>query len=101
MLVGNVDCSQVLPVGAPEELTEAAKACIRTASPRGGHFIGFSSEIVSATPVDNILTFYETAWTCGRFRERGVLVPTGSWFVPPDAKNGEDRVARMGVSCAR
>ena len=67
VLVGNVDCSQVLPLGTREEVIEATKACIKAASPGGGHFIGSSSEIVPATPVENILAFYETAREYGRY----------------------------------
>ncbi len=67
VLVGNVDCSQVLPLGTREEVIEATKTCIREAAPAGGHFIGSSSEIVPATPVENILAFYETVHEYGRY----------------------------------
>jgi uroporphyrinogen decarboxylase len=67
ILVGNVDCSQVLPLGSPEEVVEAAKACIRAASPGGGHFIGSSSEIVPSTPLENIIAFYEAIHRYGRY----------------------------------
>ena len=67
VLVGNVDCSQVLPLGTVDEVIEATKACIRQASPGGGHFIGSSSEIVPATPVENILAFYRTVHEYGRY----------------------------------
>jgi uroporphyrinogen decarboxylase len=67
VLVGNVDCSQVLPLGTRQEVIEATKECIRRASPGGGHFIGSSSEIVPSTPVENILAFYETARQYGRY----------------------------------
>jgi len=67
VLVGNVDCSQVLPLGTREDVIEATKACIRAASPGGGHFIGSSSEIVPATPVENILAFYEAAREYGKY----------------------------------
>lgn len=67
VLVGNVDCSQVLPLGTKEEVIEATKDCIREASPGGGHFIGSSSEIVPATPVENILAFYEAVHEYGRY----------------------------------
>ena len=67
VLVGNVDCSQVLPLGTRQEVVEATKECIRQASPGGGHFIGSSSEIVPATPVENILAFYETVREYGRY----------------------------------
>ena len=67
ILVGNVDCSQVLPLGTKEEVISATKECIKIASPSGGHFIGSSSEITPSTPVENIITFYETIRNFGRY----------------------------------
>jgi len=67
ILVGNVDCSQVLPLGTREDVVEAARACIRVASPGGGHFIGSSSEIVPSTPLENIIAFYEAIHRYGRY----------------------------------
>ncbi len=67
ILVGNVDCSQVLPLGTPEAVVEATKACLRAASPGGGHFVGSSSEIVPSTPLQNILAFYRACRHYGRY----------------------------------
>lgn len=67
VLVGNVDCSQVLPLGTPEEVVEAVKECIRVASPGGGHLMGSSSEIVPATPLENVLIFYDAIKRYGRY----------------------------------
>lgn len=67
VLVGNVDCSQVLPLGSVEDVVEATKACLRAAGHGGGLFIGSSSEIVPATPVENILAFYDACRTWGRY----------------------------------
>jgi len=67
VLVGNVDCSQVLPFGSVDDVVAATKACIRAASPGGGHFIGSSSEIVPATPLENVLAFYEACHTYGTY----------------------------------
>jgi hypothetical protein len=67
VLVGNVDCSQVLPLGTPEDVTRATQECIRAASPGGGHFIGSSSEIVPSTPVENVLAFYRACRRYGRY----------------------------------
>lgn len=67
ILAGNVDCSQVLPLGSVEEVVAATIDCIRQASPGGGHFIGSSSELVPSTPVENALAFYETCRDYGRF----------------------------------
>jgi len=67
VLVGNVDCSQTLPLGSVEDVVEATKQCLRDAAPGGGHFIGSSSEIVPSTPVANILAFYETCRMWGTY----------------------------------
>ena len=67
ILVGNVDCSQVLPLGTVHDVVEATKACLRAAGHGGGLFIGSSSEIVPCTPVENILAFYEACRTWGRY----------------------------------
>lgn len=67
ILVGNVDCSQILPLGTREEVIEASKECIRQASKGGGHFIGSSSEITPSTPVGNIIAFYETCREYGKY----------------------------------
>ena len=67
ILVGNVDCSQVLPLGTVDEVIEATKECIRQASPGGGHFIGSSSEITPSTPLENILAFYDACRNYGRY----------------------------------
>lgn len=67
VLVGNVDCSQVLPLGSVKDVIAATKECIRQASKGGGHFIGSSSEIIPATPVENILAFYRTVHEYGKY----------------------------------
>lgn len=67
VLVGNVDCSQVLPLGTEAEVIEATKECLCQAGHGGGLFIGSSSEIVPATPVRNILAFYNACRTFGTY----------------------------------
>jgi uroporphyrinogen decarboxylase len=67
ILVGNVDCSQILPLGSVEEVVRATKECIKQASPGGGHFVGSSSEITPSTPVENIVAFYRTAREFGAY----------------------------------
>lgn len=67
VLVGNVDCSQVLPLGTVDDVIRATKQCLRDAGHGGGLLIGSSSEIVPSTPVENILAFYETCRAYGRY----------------------------------
>ncbi|MGQ9732080.1 MAG: uroporphyrinogen decarboxylase family protein [Candidatus Zipacnadales bacterium] len=67
ILVGNIDCSQTLPLGSVEEVRQAVKDCLRAAGHGGGLFIGSSSEIVPTTPVENILAFYEACHKFGTY----------------------------------
>lgn len=67
VLVGNVDCSQVLPLGTVEDVVTATRRCLRDAGHGGGLLIGSSSEIVPSTPVENIVAFYETCRTWGTY----------------------------------
>lgn len=67
ILVGNVDCSQVLPLGSVRDVVEATKACLREAGHGGGLFIGSSSEIVPSTPLENVLAFFDACRTFGRY----------------------------------
>lgn len=66
-LVGNVDCSQILPLGSPEDVVAATRTCLREAGRGGGLLIGSSSEVVPCTPVANILAFYEACRTWGAY----------------------------------
>jgi uroporphyrinogen decarboxylase len=67
ILVGNLDCSQVLPLSAGRNVAEETKKLICSASAGGGHFIGSSSEITPSTPLENIMAFYNTARRYGRY----------------------------------
>ncbi|MGB9607463.1 MAG: uroporphyrinogen decarboxylase family protein [bacterium] len=67
ILVGGIDCSQLLPLGTPEEIREKVKWAIKVAAPGGGFFIGSSSEIVPSTPLENVLTFYQAIHEFGKY----------------------------------
>ncbi|MBI3911685.1 MAG: hypothetical protein HY320_12240 [Armatimonadetes bacterium] len=67
ILVGGIDCSQLLPLGTPAQIQEAVREAMQVAAPGGGLFIGSSSEITPATPAENILAFYEACRTYGRY----------------------------------
>ncbi|HID07415.1 MAG TPA: hypothetical protein EYP10_09740 [Armatimonadetes bacterium] len=72
VLVGGIDCSQLLPLGTKEDIERAVKEAMRIAAPGGGFIIGSSSEIVPATPVENVLAFYEACHKYGRYPIRQV-----------------------------
>jgi len=67
VLVGGMDCSQLLPLGTVRDVREGVKQLLRDAGHGGGLFIGSSSEVVPATPVENIFAFYEACHDFGRY----------------------------------
>lgn len=67
VLVGNVDCSQLLPRGSVQDVIEGTKQCLRDAGHGGGLFIGSSSEITPSTPAENVLAFFDTCRTWGTY----------------------------------
>jgi uroporphyrinogen decarboxylase len=67
VLIGNVDCSHLLPTGTPEEVAAVTKRTIEIAAPGGGFVIGSSSELHNAIPVENALALHQTAKKYGRY----------------------------------
>lgn len=67
IISGGIDCSQLLPLGSAQDIVEATKSCLRDGGQGGGLFIGSTSEIVPATPLENVLAFFEACRTYGRY----------------------------------
>jgi uroporphyrinogen decarboxylase len=67
ILVGGIDCSQTLPLGSVDDVRAAVRDLLDTCGRGGGLFIGSSSEIVPATPVENIHAFYDACREFGRY----------------------------------
>jgi len=66
-VVGNVDCSQLLPFGRKEEVEEAVKETIAKASVGGGHILASSNSIHPAVNPDNYRTMLNTARRWGTY----------------------------------
>jgi uroporphyrinogen decarboxylase len=60
-VVGNIDCSHLLPYGTESEVEAAVKECIRKASPGGGHIICSSNSIHSSVNPRNYLAMIKAA----------------------------------------
>jgi uroporphyrinogen decarboxylase len=71
ILVGGIDCSQLLPLGTPDDIRREVKRAMQVAAPGGGFFIGSSSEVNPATPLENVLAFYEACHEYGRYPTGG------------------------------
>lgn len=64
---GTVDIQHVLPFGTVEEVVNEVKLRLRTVGKGGGLMIAPAHNIQSEVPLENILAFYETAKTYGRY----------------------------------
>lgn len=60
-LIGSIDCSYLLPYGAPRDVQRQVRAHLATAWHNGGFVIGSTSELHSAIPVANVLAMWEAA----------------------------------------
>ncbi len=67
LLVGGIDCSQLLPLGTPDDIRATVRDDMRAVAPGGGLFIGSSSELTPSTPLANTLAFYEACHTYGSY----------------------------------
>jgi uroporphyrinogen decarboxylase len=64
---GTVDIQEVLPFGTPEDVANEVKLRIRSAGKGGGLILAPAHNIQAQVPLQNILAFYETAKTYGRY----------------------------------
>jgi len=71
-LWGTIDIQEVLPFGTPQDVAEEVKLRLRTAGAHGGLILAPAHNIQPEVPIENILAFYETAKTCGRYPLRGL-----------------------------
>jgi uroporphyrinogen-III decarboxylase len=68
---GPVDIQEVLPFGTPQDVANEVKLRLRTVGKGGGLIIAPAHNIQSQVPLENILAFYETAKTFGRYPLEG------------------------------
>lgn len=59
VLVGGIDCSQLLPFASPKEIIQEVRKAIRAAGPK--YFVGSSTELHSDIPLENIRAMIDTA----------------------------------------
>jgi len=66
-VVGNVDCSMLLPSGTEEQVIEAVKETIAKASVGGGHILSSSNSIHPAVKPENYRAMVSAAREHGRY----------------------------------
>ncbi len=66
-VVGNVDCTELLPHGTVEDVEEAVKETIAKASPGGGHVLASSNSIHPAVKPENYRAMVQAARRWGQY----------------------------------
>jgi len=66
-VVGNVDCTYILPHGTQKEVIDAVKETIAKGSPGGGHIISSSNSIHHGVNPENYKTMVQTARKYGKY----------------------------------
>jgi len=66
VLVGGLDCAELLTFGRPERIRQEVRRLIDVAADGGGFVIGDSSQIMPNVPLENVLAFYEAVHDFGR-----------------------------------
>lgn len=67
MLFGNVCCMHTLPHGTLGDVEDETLELIEKIGPQGGLFIGSSSEVHDAVPVENAVKMYQTVHDYGTY----------------------------------
>ena len=66
-LKGNVDCSQLMTFGTPDEVIEATKDALRKGMPGGGFILSSSNSIHSGVKPENYAAMLQTLKDFGRY----------------------------------
>jgi hypothetical protein len=67
VLMGGIDASAMLPFGTVDEVRGAVRRTIEEAGPQGRLWLGSSTEIHPAVPVENALAMWDEIETCGYY----------------------------------
>ena len=66
-LIGNLDCSRLLPFGSTEDVEQATKKCLDDAMEGGGYICGPTTDIIDSCKPENIKTMVETVHKFGHY----------------------------------
>ncbi|MBD3187683.1 hypothetical protein GF325_12685 [Candidatus Bathyarchaeota archaeon] len=70
-LIGNLDCSELLPFGKPADVVAATKRCLRVAAKGGGYILGPTTDITDACKPENIKVMMDTLLKHGGYNRQG------------------------------
>ena len=64
---GGIDIQDTMPFGTVEQVKDDVKRTIETLGPGGGYILCTSHNLQADTPIENILSMYETALEVGKY----------------------------------
>jgi hypothetical protein len=67
-LIGNLDCSRLLPFGTMEEVAAATRQCLDDAMAGGGYICGPTTDIIDSCKPENIKTMVDTVHKYGVYK---------------------------------
>jgi uroporphyrinogen decarboxylase len=73
VLVGNVDPSGVMALGAPEQVSEECRKAIRTLGANGRFILSPGCTLPATTPPENVEAMLEAARSFGRYGPEGLM----------------------------
>jgi uroporphyrinogen decarboxylase len=73
VLVGNVDPSGVMALGAPEQVSEECRKAIRTVGANGHHILSPGCTLPATTPAENVEAMLDAARRYGRYGREGLM----------------------------
>ncbi|NMC05218.1 MAG: hypothetical protein GYA24_08405 [Candidatus Lokiarchaeota archaeon] len=66
-LIGNVDCSRLLPYGTEQEVADTVKQCIKDAGQGGGYILSPPTDIIDSCNPRNIKVMIDTLHKYGNY----------------------------------
>ncbi|MHA1682353.1 MAG: uroporphyrinogen decarboxylase family protein [Promethearchaeota archaeon] len=66
-LIGNLDCSRLLPYGTEQEVIDATKQCIKDAAVGGGYIFGATTDITDSCNPRNIKAMIDALLRFGKY----------------------------------
>ncbi len=66
-LIGNLDCSRLLPFGSAQDVVKATKKCLNDGMEGGGYICGPTTDIIDSIKPENIKAMVETVHKYGKY----------------------------------
>ena len=67
IVIGNIDCGEILVNWSPEKIRQEVKRIIRIVSPGAGHIFGSSNAIHGGIPIENFLAYIGASKKYGKY----------------------------------